>query len=103
MASNSIDNKEKEYSSSWTKKQNKQFEMALTIYDEDTPNRWQNIAQAVGDKSVEEVKIHYAILVEDIYRIEAGLVPIPKYNPMRSTNFIDVERHGKYLQLNSNM
>ncbi|XP_057470006.1 protein RADIALIS-like 5 [Actinidia eriantha] len=56
--------------SSWTAKQNKQFEEALAFFDKDTPDRWQNVAKAVGGKSVEEVKRHYEILVKDIMQIE---------------------------------
>lgn len=63
---------------SWTPAQNKLFEDALALYDEDSPNRWQNIAKMVG-KSVEEVKRHYEILMEDVERIEKGQVPIPPY------------------------
>ncbi|KAJ7966754.1 Protein RADIALIS-like [Quillaja saponaria] len=66
-------------SSSWTPKQNKMFENALAIYDEDTPDRWQNLARAVGGKTVEEVKRHYEKLVEDVKQIESGQVPIPNY------------------------
>lgn len=66
-------------SSSWTSKQNKMFERALAVYDKDTPDRWQNVAKAVGNKSAEEVKRHYDILVEDIENIEQDLVPLPKY------------------------
>lgn len=62
--------------SSWTTRQNKLFEDALAIYDRETPDRWQNIAKLVG-KSVEEVKRHYEILVEDVKRIERGQVPFP--------------------------
>ncbi|KAL8044908.1 hypothetical protein ABFX02_08G076900 [Erythranthe guttata] len=72
MASNSI-------SSSWTPKQNKLFERALAVYDKETPDRWQNIARAVGGKSVEEVKRHYEILVEDLKHIESGNIPFPYY------------------------
>ncbi|XP_048334613.1 protein RADIALIS-like 3 [Ziziphus jujuba] len=72
MASNSL-------TSSWTPKQNKQFEKALALYDKDTPDRWQKIARAVGGKSAEEVKRHYEILEEDIRHIESGKVPFPKY------------------------
>ena len=65
--------------SSWTTKQNKQFEKALAIYDKDTPDRWQNIARLVGGKSAEEVKRHYELLVEDLRHIESGSVPFPNY------------------------
>ncbi|KAL2317215.1 hypothetical protein Fmac_031091 [Flemingia macrophylla] len=73
MASNSHNN------NSWTRMQNKQFERALALYDRDTPDRWQNIAKLVADKSPEEVKRHYEILVEDLSHIESGRVPIPSY------------------------
>ncbi|MCI12470.1 protein RADIALIS-like 1-like, partial [Trifolium medium] len=55
--------------SAWTPRQNKQFERALAIYDRETPDRWQNVANMVG-KSVEDVKRHYEILKEDVRRIE---------------------------------
>ncbi|KAL1810135.1 hypothetical protein DCAR_0729806 [Daucus carota subsp. sativus] len=63
----------------WTPKQNKLFEKALAKYDKDTPDRWHNIARAVGDKTAEEVKRHYEILVEDLRHIESGTVPFPSY------------------------
>ncbi|KAG0463877.1 hypothetical protein HPP92_019497 [Vanilla planifolia] len=66
--------------SSWTQKQNKLFESALAVYDKDTPDRWQNVARAVGGKSAEEVKRHYDLLVEDLKHIESGQVPFPNYN-----------------------
>ncbi|KAL6504703.1 Protein RADIALIS-like 5 [Orobanche hederae] len=66
-------------SSSWTAKQNKQFEEALAMYDKDTPDRWNNIARKVGGKSAEEVRRHYEALEKDIMRIENDQVPIPKY------------------------
>ncbi|PVH66841.1 hypothetical protein PAHAL_1G365000 [Panicum hallii] len=59
-------------SSSWTDNQNKLFESLLAIYDEDTPDRWQKIAQAVGGgKSVEDVKRHYHKLQTDLQDIES--------------------------------
>ncbi|RDX89883.1 Protein RADIALIS-like 6, partial [Mucuna pruriens] len=66
-------------SSSWTTKQNKKFENALAIYDKDTPDRWHNLARAVGGKTVEEVKRHYEMLVDDLKQIEEGHVPLPNY------------------------
>ncbi|KAI7746584.1 hypothetical protein M8C21_005738 [Ambrosia artemisiifolia] len=70
MASNSI---------SWSAKQNKLFETALAVYDQDSPDRWQKIATAVGDKSAKEVKKHYDVLVQDLRHIESGYVPSPNY------------------------
>lgn len=66
--------------SSWTAKQNKIFENALAVYDEETPERWQKLARVVGGKTEEEVKRHYEKLVEDIRLIEEGLIPLPNYN-----------------------
>lgn len=65
--------------STWTPKQNKLFEKALAKYDKDTPDRWHNIAKAVGGKSAEEVKRHYEKLIDDVKIIESGNVPFPKY------------------------
>jgi len=64
--------------SSWTPRQNKLFEEALATYDRDTPDKWQNVARAVG-KSEDEVKRHFEILKEDVRRIERGQVPLPNY------------------------
>ncbi|KAJ1442566.1 SANT/Myb domain [Sesbania bispinosa] len=69
-------------SGTWSVQDNKAFESALAVYDKDTPDRWSNIAKAVGGKTPEEVKRHYEVLVEDINRIESGQVPFPSYrNP----------------------
>jgi hypothetical protein len=58
------------------------FEEALAVYDKDTPDRWHNVARAVGgNKSAEEVKRYYELLEEDIKHIESGRVPFPVYKP----------------------
>nr|KJB58262.1 hypothetical protein B456_009G201700 [Gossypium raimondii] len=88
--------------SSWTPKQNKLFENALVIYDKDTPDRWHNLARAVGGKTVEEVKLHYQNLVEDIQQIESGQVPLPPYKKAggnKGYNFMDGEQRMKNLRL----
>ncbi|PKU86951.1 Protein RADIALIS-like 6 [Dendrobium catenatum] len=69
----------RESGSTWTSEQNKLFERALAVYDEETPERWEKVASAVGGKSAEEVKIHYELLVEDLKHIESGSVPLPNY------------------------
>uniref|UniRef100_A0A2P2JGT7 Uncharacterized protein n=1 Tax=Rhizophora mucronata TaxID=61149 RepID=A0A2P2JGT7_RHIMU len=78
MASNSFTSSGSS-SSSWTPKQNKQFERALALYDRDTPDRWQNVAKAVDGKTAEEVKRHYEILIMDVREIESGRIPFPNY------------------------
>ncbi|XP_010254825.1 PREDICTED: protein RADIALIS-like 3 isoform X2 [Nelumbo nucifera] len=101
MASSSLS---RSSSSTWTAKQNKLFEKALAIYDKDTPDRWQNIAKAVGGKTVEEVKRHYEILIEDLNHIESGKVPFPNYkmtggNNNKSNGVAEEEQRLKYLRL----
>ncbi|KAK4753855.1 hypothetical protein SAY87_001959 [Trapa incisa] len=59
-------------SSTWTPQENKKFEDAIAQFDESSPQRWQEIARAVGSKTVEEVKRHYQILLKDVKRIESG-------------------------------
>ncbi|KAH7524092.1 protein RADIALIS-like 3 [Ziziphus jujuba] len=89
--------------SGWTPKQNKLFENALAIYDKDTPDRWHNLARAVGGKTVEEVKRHYEVLVEDVNKIESGEVPLPNYPKIGGTNkackYMDEEQRLRSLKL----
>lgn len=73
MASSSLS---RSSASSWTPKQNKLFEQALAVYDRDTPDRWQNVARAVG-KPVDEVKRQYELLERDVRHIESGNVTFP--------------------------
>lgn len=64
----------------WTREQDKAFENALNVYDEDSPNRWEQIAAAVTGKDAAEVKRHYEILQEDINLIDSGRVALPNYS-----------------------
>ncbi|CAK7346357.1 unnamed protein product [Dovyalis caffra] len=88
-------------SSSWTPKQNKLFEKALAVYDKDTPDRWQNVAKAVGGKSAEEVRRHYDLLVEDLKYIESGKAPLPNYKPSGSNGrgLVEEQRLMRNLKL----
>ncbi|KAJ8770686.1 hypothetical protein K2173_021333 [Erythroxylum novogranatense] len=65
--------------SNWTAEKNKRFEMALALYDKETPDRWANIANMVGGTTEEEVKKRYQMLVDDIKLIESGKLPLPDY------------------------
>ncbi|KAL3515167.1 hypothetical protein ACH5RR_022069 [Cinchona calisaya] len=96
MASSSISSRGS--SASWTVTQNKAFEKALAVYDKDTPDRWSNVAKAVGGKTPEEVKRHYEILVEDVKHIESGHVPFPNY---RTTGGNNTSNHEKRYRSSS--
>ena len=71
--------------SSWTSKQNKQFEKALALYEKDTSDHCHNVSSMVDGKSPDEVKQHYEILLEDFKCIEEGQVPYPKYKSSTSS------------------
>ncbi|GLU19879.1 hypothetical protein SLE2022_361020 [Rubroshorea leprosula] len=73
-------------STSWTPQENKKFEKALAKYDKDTPDRWENVAKAVGGKSAEEVKQHYEVLIRDVRAIESGRYPYPNYSSNGSSD-----------------
>ncbi|KAL8027759.1 hypothetical protein ABFX02_14G117100 [Erythranthe guttata] len=95
MASNSVSSRRP--GGSWTVQENKLFEKALARFDRDTPDRWQNVAAAVGSgKSADEVKRHYDILMEDLRRIESGRVPLPNY---RNISFEEETRLLKFLKM----
>ncbi|PHU17272.1 Transcription factor DIVARICATA [Capsicum chinense] len=70
----------KSRSSIWSREQDIAFENALATYPEDSADRWEKIAGDVSGKTLEEVKNHYEILVDDVSRIESGCVPLPCYN-----------------------
>lgn len=67
-------------SSVWSREQDKLFEKAIASYPEDCSDRWEKIAADVPGKSVEEVKHHYELLVDDVKQIESGFVEVPCYN-----------------------
>lgn len=73
---------EKGDSCSWSGEQDKAFENALATYPEDLEDRWEKIAADVPGKTLEEVKHHYELLVEDINQIESGRIPLPSYSPL---------------------
>lgn len=84
-------------SGSWSAKENKAFERALAVYDKETPDRWNNVAKAVGGgKTPEEVKRHYDLLVEDVKHIESGRVPFPNY---RNTAVYDEDK--RYIHIHT--
>uniref|UniRef100_A0A2P2LQS9 DNA binding protein n=1 Tax=Rhizophora mucronata TaxID=61149 RepID=A0A2P2LQS9_RHIMU len=67
-------------SSVWTREQDKAFEIALATHPEDASDRWEKIASDVPGKTLEDIKHHYDLLVDDVNQIEAGCVPLPSYS-----------------------
>ncbi|KAK4792638.1 hypothetical protein SAY86_023073 [Trapa natans] len=59
----------------WTWEENKLFELALAVVDEQDPDRWEAVAALVGgDKNAEDAHKHYMVLVEDLQFIEGGFM-----------------------------
>ncbi|CAL5437668.1 hypothetical protein ACSBR2_021441 [Camellia fascicularis] len=59
--------------SGWSWEENKLFELALAVVDEEDPDRWETVAAMVGGKkSALDVLKHYVILLEDLKFIESG-------------------------------
>ncbi|KAF8046985.1 hypothetical protein N665_3277s0003 [Sinapis alba] len=70
----------------WSREDDIAFERALASYTDESEEKWEKIAADVPGKSVEQIKEHYEILVEDVSRIESGCVPLPAYgSPQGST------------------
>ncbi|PKA66448.1 Transcription factor DIVARICATA [Apostasia shenzhenica] len=65
---------------SWTWEEDKAFEDALAAHYDTCSDWWEKIAVALPGKLLEEIKNHYAILVEDVGSIESGRVPVPSYS-----------------------
>ncbi|XP_074573588.1 protein RADIALIS-like 4 [Curcuma longa] len=82
MASSSKTSSLRKAEQAWTEEENERFEMALARYEESHPERWQNVARAVGGgKTVDEVKRHYEHLVSDINLIDTAKEPFYNYPP----------------------
>ncbi|KAI3454900.1 hypothetical protein Pfo_011563 [Paulownia fortunei] len=66
----------------WSREEEKAFENAIAMLwtDESTEQKWTRIACMVPSKSIQELKHHYQLLLEDVAAIEAGNVPLPNYN-----------------------
>ncbi|WCJ21999.1 Duplicated homeodomain-like superfamily protein [Euphorbia peplus] len=72
----------------WSKEEDTAFENAIATHliDEDSIEQWEQIASLVPNKTIEEVKKHYQLLVQDVNAIEAGNVPLPTYAREETTS-----------------
>ncbi|XP_047341723.1 transcription factor SRM1-like [Impatiens glandulifera] len=75
-ADNNVDNN---YASTWSIQQEKAFENSVAVHSEDSDDFFEKITSDVPGKSLEEIKHHYELLVDDVGRIESGCVPLPNY------------------------
>ncbi|XP_058087637.1 transcription factor SRM1-like [Magnolia sinica] len=66
-------------STPWSRGQDKQFERALVLIPEETPDRWTKIASHLPGKSSWEVREHYEVLVHDVSEIDSGRIEVPSY------------------------
>ena len=58
----------------WSLEENKVFEMALAVVEEQHPHRWEAVAAMIGGlKTSDDVHKHYNILLEDLQLIDSGL------------------------------
>ncbi|CAH9129207.1 unnamed protein product [Cuscuta epithymum] len=74
-------------STKWTHSENKAFENALALYDKDTPDRWEKVAEMVPGKTAADVILQYRELEEDVSCIEAGLMDLPAPLPPPPSSF----------------
>ncbi|CAN4080909.1 unnamed protein product [Withania somnifera] len=96
---------DKSRSSIWSREQDIAFENALATYPEDSANRWEKIAADVPGKTLQEVKNHYELLLDDVSRIESGCVPLPWYNSSsdRSSGHGGDERTGRKTEISGRL
>ncbi|PRQ45063.1 protein RADIALIS-like 3 [Rosa rugosa] len=75
----------------WSWEENKLFELALAVVDEQDPQRWEIVAALVGGKkSAEDVYKHYVILLEDLNVIESGNLD-HKLGEAQKHNYVQVD------------
>ncbi|XP_020227054.1 transcription factor SRM1 [Cajanus cajan] len=86
----------------WSYEEEKAFENAIAMHwiEEASKEQWEKIASAVPSKSMEEVKQHYQILVEDVSAIEAGHISFPNYASEETTSS-NKDFHGSSKATNS--
>lgn len=74
----------------WSYEEEKAFENAIAMHwieKEDSKEQWEKIASSVPNKSMEQVKQHYQVLVDDVSAIEEGHVSLPNYaNELETIN-----------------
>lgn len=79
----------------WNREEEKAFENAIAMHwIEDSKEQWDKIASMVPTKTIQELKHHYQLLVDDVNDIDSGLIPIPKYVGEEASSSSTKDNHG---------
>uniref|UniRef100_A0A3Q7ISF0 I-box binding factor n=1 Tax=Solanum lycopersicum TaxID=4081 RepID=A0A3Q7ISF0_SOLLC len=82
-------------SSFWTREEDKIFENTLAIYFNNN-NLLRMMEEALPQKSLQDIKDHYNILLEDINAIDSGCVPLLNYLEMQSNANQNLKADAKW-------
>ncbi|CAN4088870.1 unnamed protein product [Withania somnifera] len=64
----------------WSREEVKAFENAIAMHwVDDCVQQWEKFASMVPTKTIDDLKQHYQLLMDDVAAIKAGQVPIPNY------------------------
>ncbi|OIT05325.1 PREDICTED: transcription factor DIVARICATA-like [Nicotiana attenuata] len=81
----------------WSKEEEKAFENAIAMHwVEDSEQQWEKFAAVVPTKTIDEIKRHYQLLVDDVAAIDAGHVPLPNYIGEESSSSSNKETNLGY-------
>ncbi|KAL4280175.1 hypothetical protein GQ457_03G012850 [Hibiscus cannabinus] len=89
---------------SWSREEDKAFEKAIAMHwkeKEESEEQWEKISSLLPCKSLEDLKQHYVLLVEDVTAIEAGHVPLPCYKGEEPSSSAKHQFHGFSTAANS--
>ncbi|KAL3624043.1 hypothetical protein CASFOL_032859 [Castilleja foliolosa] len=74
----------------WSREEDKAFENGIAMHwsdNSDEQQKWSQIGCMVPSKSIEELKHHYQLLLQDVAAIEAGTVPLPNYTSAPQSDY----------------
>ena len=68
----------------WTFEENDMFENFIAEFNTTSADVFERIGFRFPGKTMDQIKEHYRTLVEDVEKIELGLVPLPDYKDIDS-------------------
>lgn len=79
----------------WTWEENKVFEMQWEYL---TKGEWEKVAVLLPTKSIDDIKLHYKHLLEDVELIHSGLIPLPDYSDQNQQEEQVLDTQGNALE-----